>query len=55
MLLLLLLIPQRRTRLTLRLEPGAPLARLLTDALATQLLRVTAIASFSDHAIGHGP
>lgn len=52
--LVVLLVPQRRTRPALRLEPHAPLARLVPVALATQLLRVTAVASFPDDGFGHG-
>lgn len=54
MLLVLLFIAERRAGFTFGPKPRAPLAGLVTDALAAQLLRMTAIASFPDHIISHG-
>jgi hypothetical protein len=52
-LLLVLPIPQRRTRLALRLESHAALARLVVISFAAEFLRVTAIAGLSNHRLRH--
>jgi hypothetical protein len=54
LLLLLSFITERRAGFTFGLETSAPLARLVTDSFAAQLLSMTAIASFPDHIISHG-
>lgn len=52
--LLLLLVSKRRARFAFGLETDAALARLVVDAFAAELLRVTTIAGLANYILGHG-